>query len=169
VRLFVAVEPPARVLDALDALPRSPQGSIRWTTRDQWHLTLRFLGEVEDAAPVIGSLGAMPSPGAVTAALAPRAESLRREVVCLPVHGLAELADAVTTATAELGRAPQRRQFRGHLTLARTRDKQARAAAELLPAVEGELVWDVSEIVLVRSTLRPTGAVYDIVHRHPLR
>jgi 2'-5' RNA ligase len=60
VRLFVAVRPPDDILDAVAALPRPTHPGVRWTARDQWHVTLRFLGEVEDPTPVAAALAAAP-------------------------------------------------------------------------------------------------------------
>ena len=51
-RLFVAVWPPPEVLDVLAALPRTERPGVRWTTRDQWHVTLRFLGMADPAEAV---------------------------------------------------------------------------------------------------------------------
>ena len=45
-RLFVAVWPPDDVIDVLADLPRPEVAGVRWTTRGQWHVTLRFLGHV---------------------------------------------------------------------------------------------------------------------------
>src|ERR1700677_609157 len=50
-RLFVALAPPADVLDDLDAgcAPfRTAREDLRWTSRDAWHVTLAFLAEVTD-------------------------------------------------------------------------------------------------------------------------
>ncbi|MZE53164.1 RNA 2',3'-cyclic phosphodiesterase, partial [Streptomyces sp. SID5770] len=54
-RLFAAVLPPPERLDELgqvvDRLHRLPGADgVRWTARAGWHLTLAFMGEVEDAA-----------------------------------------------------------------------------------------------------------------------
>ena len=46
-RLFVAVWPSADVLDALERLPRPPLAGARWTTRRQWHVTVRYFGVVD--------------------------------------------------------------------------------------------------------------------------
>lgn len=124
-RLFVAVRPPDDVLDAVAALARPAHPGVRWTTRDQWHVTLRFLGEVGESEPVAAALAAAPLPAA-TAALGPRVTALGSGVVCLPVAGLDALAAAVSEATAGWGRPPEHRRFRGHLTLARV-DRPRRA------------------------------------------
>ncbi len=50
-RLFVAIAPPAAVLDELDALLeplRERRGDLRWTSREAWHVTLAFLGQVDE-------------------------------------------------------------------------------------------------------------------------
>ena len=39
-RLFVAVIPPVSVLDMLETVPREVHPDVRYTTRDQWHVTL---------------------------------------------------------------------------------------------------------------------------------
>ena len=51
-RAFVALIPPARALAELDdavAPLRAAHPDLRWTPREQWHLTLAFLGEVDEA------------------------------------------------------------------------------------------------------------------------
>lgn len=45
-RLFVAVDAPAPVRAALDALPERLRG-VTWTPAHQYHLTVRFMGDVE--------------------------------------------------------------------------------------------------------------------------
>src|SRR5271154_6237234 len=50
-RLFVAIAPPAAVLDELDARVgplRARQENLRWTNREAWHVTLAFLGQVDE-------------------------------------------------------------------------------------------------------------------------
>ena len=48
-RGFVAIVPPAEVLDAIDGLLERPKKSLfAWTRRDQWHVTLQFYGRVDD-------------------------------------------------------------------------------------------------------------------------
>ena len=61
-RLFVAAWPPADVVEALRGLDRPVVTGMRWTTADQWHVTLRFLGDVDDPAPVVAALTAATEP-----------------------------------------------------------------------------------------------------------
>ncbi len=116
-RRFVAVWPPDDVLDASEALHRPVDLGGRWTRRHQWHVTLRFLGDVE-LAPVVQALAGV-GEGPVTARLGPAVELLGRGVLHVPVTGLDALADDVVARTSGLGRPPEDRRFRGHVTLAR--------------------------------------------------
>lgn len=156
-RLFVAVRPPEEVLDQLAALPRSDAAGLRWTTRDQWHVTLRFLGNVDDPGPVVAALHDAVRPlSPVDATLGPRAGMLGRGVVQLPVAGLDGIAAAVIAATAAFGDPPDARRFKGHLTLARTKSRLRDAAAL---DVSGR--WTVDHVELIRSHLGRGPATYE--------
>jgi RNA 2',3'-cyclic 3'-phosphodiesterase len=162
VRLFVAVWPPADVLDALAALPRVSREGVRWTTRDQWHATLRFLGNVDDdgvgelSSALAHAVGSVPRTEAV---MGPAVEALGRAVVCVPIAGLDGVAAAAIEGTASFGQPPEARPFKGHLTLARVRRGSPRA---LCGAPISER-WPVDEVHLVRSNLHPKGARYETV------
>jgi 2'-5' RNA ligase len=119
-------------------------------------VTLRFLGDVDDVAPITAELerrlaGAAPA----TAVTARRARRFGASAIGVPVAGLDELAGAVG------GRQP----FKGHLTLARCRGQVPSAAmATGLPVLE----WPVGEVALVRSHLDRAGARYETLRVFPL-
>jgi 2'-5' RNA ligase len=167
-RLFVAVWPPEDVLDAVAALPRPAVVGVRWTRRDQWHVTLRFLGEVEEAAlaDVVAAIDALGLP-AVRATLGPAVERLNPRIVSVPVAGLDETGPAVIEATAGFGKPPERRPFRGHLTLARLQGVRKWELADALGAPLDES-WTVDALHVVRSQLSPKGARYETVAELPL-
>jgi RNA 2',3'-cyclic 3'-phosphodiesterase len=166
VRLFIAVWPPADLLDALAALPRPERPGVRWTTRDQGHVTLRFLGEVPEAEPVVDALRAgLAGVPAGEVVLGPAAEALSRHIVAVPVAGLEAVGSAVIAATAPFGKPPEGRPFHGHITLARVKRGSARALGGA--PLDGR--WTVREVDLVRSTLHPHGARYDTVATIPLQ
>ena len=156
-RLFVAVWPPADVVEALAVLPRPEAAGVRWTKPERMHITLRFLGEAAEGE-VADVLGAVPLPR-VEAVAGPIAERLGRGVLMMPVAGLDQLARAVLDATGHLGRPPEDRPFVGHLTLARFK---GRAPKWLRAPIE--LAWTVADIALVR--VEPSGA-YVNVERFP--
>ena len=166
-RLFVAVWPSDEVLSAIAALPRPDVEGLRWTTRDQWHVTLRFFGSVEldEASAALRSVSAPATSGV----LGPETGRFGKRVLHVPVAGLDAVAKAVVRATKKVGKPPEPRPFNGHLTLARARDR--RRGIDLRPLVGTPVVgeWPVTEVCLVESHLSPKGANYEVVERVSLR
>jgi 2'-5' RNA ligase len=162
-RLFVAVALPKEVLDALAALGRPDEPGVRYTRREQWHVTLRFLGraEIDDAAGALARLDAAPA----DAVLGPAVSRLGRDVVCVPVDGLDELAAAVVAATAEVGGPPEPRRFAGHVTLARLR----RRGACRIAGAPFHARFPVTEVALVESVPGSGGPTYMTRTVQPLR
>lgn len=160
-RLFIAVWPPEEVADELMALPRKDQRGVRFVPPENWHVTLRFMGEV-DPDEVLGALDGVLLP-ATTARLGPGVDVMSDRALVLPVDGLDELAEVVREHTAHLGQEPRRR-FRGHLTLARLKPHAdlPRAMGAYAPAE-----FAVHEIALVQSRLDPEGARYTTLHTWP--
>lgn len=158
-RLFAAVWPSPALVARLRELERPQRSGLRWTTEDQWHVTLRFYGSVEPSdlpaiSATISAAAASNSP--VTVACGPRPRSLGQHVWILPVGGLAPLASLL---------GPTEREFLGHVTLARAKRRASFAA---LPTPDIVETWSVAEVCLVESDLRPTGARYQVVGRWPL-
>jgi 2'-5' RNA ligase len=174
-RAFVALIPPAGALAELEAAVaplRAAHHDLRWTPAAQWHLTLAFLGEIDEA--VLPAL----------------TERLSRAARRHPPHSLALTGggrfgdrvlwtrvhgetDGVRRLTASVAAAARRcriavddRPFRPHLTLARGRD-----GADLRPAVAAlggfaGSAWTADAVHLVRSRLGvgPGGtAAHDVV------
>ena len=160
----MAVTPPAPVMALLRELDRPEVPRLRWTTPDQWHVTLRFLGEVDPPGPVAAGLAGVPA--GLAAVGAPGVEAVLgpslawfpgRQVLQVPVAGLDALAGAVAEATAPWGPPPER-PFAGHLTLARMRGRArgpARLAGTALSAA-----WPVDRVELVSSTMASGGSRY---------
>jgi 2'-5' RNA ligase len=164
VRLFVALRPPDDVLDIVAGLRRRERDGVRWTTREQWHVTLRFLGEVADPQPVATALDDAVLNGC-TAVVGPQVTALGREVVIVPVAGVEDLAAVVVAATRDVGKPPATRPFRGHLTLARARHGSVRD----LVGEPVEARFRVDAVRLVRSHLGRDGARYEDLHVRHLR
>src|SRR5580700_3143236 len=98
-RCFVAVLPAPDVVEALAALPRPETAGLRWSSREQWHVTLRFFGDID--AQAVTSTSAVLSVAADRAGEAPLAKGgprtrlLGSGLVIWPVDGLAQLAKEV--------------------------------------------------------------------------
>ncbi len=156
-RLFVAAVPPEEVLDELAALTRPEEPGVRYTTRDQWHVTLRFLGESPEveAEAALARVVALPA----EVSLGPRVRRLGRNVVVVPARGLEGVAEAVAEATATVGVPPDPRPFDGHITVARL--KRTGSCRMVGEPISDRFIVD--EVRLVRSNLHPDGARYEIL------
>ncbi len=171
-RTFVAIalqDSARREAEALlDALRSAPGAdAVRWVRPEALHVTLRFLGEIDEArvAPLAGALAASAaacpafelSLGAVRGFPSPRRP---RVVACevAPAEPLAALAASVEEAVCAAGFAPDERAFRPHLTLGRVRSGR-RAAVPECSAPEGARMR-VDRIVLFRSVLGSSGSRY---------
>ena len=183
IAIDVAPEVLAGVLRSQEALrAAAARADVRWADRTQLHLTLKFLGAVPDGrVPAVSTALDTVAAGAASIEVAAGGlggfPSLRRPRVLwvgitAGAPALAELARAVDRAMTGLGFAPEERPFRGHLTLGRVRSPRGeKALAQALSAAGAPAFgsWTASEVVLYESRLKPTGAVYTPVSRHPLR
>lgn len=170
-RLFVAAWPSEEVLARLDALPRPERAGVRWTGRDQWHVTLRFFGEVgidDGVSAGRGVAEAAAGTHPVVADLGPKVGRFGRGVLQVPVAGLEPVAKAVAATTADIGGPPDPKPFAGHITLARSRGKHS---LDGLFGTEVSGQWTVREVALVASVAaRRSGAAnhYEVVATFPL-
>ncbi len=154
-RLFLAAWPTEEVVEALAALRRKDQRGVRFVPPENWHVTLRFLGE-SDPSEVAAAMDDLAMRSA-TAVLGPAVDVLPPRMLVVPVDGLDELAAMIAHATAGIGEPPGKR-FIGHLTLARVKSDVA------LPRTIGSPIstdFDVDEVALVQSRLGPAGARYE--------
>ncbi len=186
-RLFVAVDLPEEVRGGLgrlqEELRRHDLSDLRWVRPQGVHLTLKFLGETpaDRVAAITEALaGAISGRRWFRLALgAPGTFGNRRgpRVLWLDVIGdierLQELQAAVERALVEIGFPQEERGFSPHLTLARVRqparaDTAERVAHALRAVTPPQAEFDVREVVLMRSTLQPGGAVYERLAAFPL-
>jgi RNA 2',3'-cyclic 3'-phosphodiesterase len=167
-RLFVALAPPSAVLDDLDAACapfRAIREDLRWTSREAWHVTLAFLGEVTEVSlarllPRLERAAARHHPFSLTFAEAGAFPAAHRaNVLWTGLSGdrraLGELAASVTAGARRAGAVPpdSSRKYRPHLTLARCRaPADVRDIVASLDGYRGQ-PWTAEEIFLIRSRL----------------
>jgi RNA 2',3'-cyclic 3'-phosphodiesterase len=176
-RLFVALQPPQPVRDALEDLQAGLPGAD-WTHGDDLHLTLRFIGEVDsgtadDLDAALGAIDAPPVEIAVRGAGRFATRNRARVLYAAVPHtaSLDHLHAKVERAVVAAGLNPETRRFTPHITLARLRDSPIvlvdRAVAELTNFATAPFTLD--EFVLIESLLGKDRAVYRTVARYPLR
>lgn len=179
-RLFVAVVPPAEVVEHLGEFvePRReyPDDGLRWAAEENWHLTLAFLGEVPERkteelekrleraahkrAPMtlrLGGSGAFPN-------------AAEARVLYTGVHGgrpeLSRLATGARAAANRAGIEVAGRKFTPHITLARLRRPlDVTKWVRIFDSYAGP-EWTADRIELISSRLGEgpdRGSAYDTV------
>lgn len=188
-RLFIAIDLPSSVQVALEGVQNDlaaqvPRRTVRWTNLNSIHLTLKFLGDTpqqrvdalsaalrQAAANVkaftlnAGQPGVFPNPK-------------RARIVWVSVGGeraaLDALYEAVEQHVTALGFEPEGRAFNPHLTIGRVarqaRNDERAQVGEIVSAYAGDELasWTVSSVNLIRSQLKPGGAVYTRLSEIPL-
>jgi RNA 2',3'-cyclic 3'-phosphodiesterase len=180
-RLFIALELPAEITDALEKLQKrlrdlDRERAVRWVALDSIHLTLKFLGDTPpDRVPAIEA-------AVVEAATDHKPFSLSIDGAgCFPnlqkprivwagasgeLKALHALRDAVERTVSPLGYPTEDRPFSPHLTLGRSRQEASRSAlSELGEKIGSQKIgilatWKVERVSLMRSELTPSGGVY---------
>jgi 2'-5' RNA ligase len=180
IRAFISVELPAQIKEALaqlqDNLRTSKSTSVKWVDPEGIHLTIKFLGNVNEAeipaltkaiSEAVRGVASfslqLGDPGAFPNAYAPR-------VVWVGVEGeiepLLTLHNNIDRVLAPLGFPPEKRTFSPHLTLGRVRDEaspsEKRRLGENVAALKTreKPPFRVESISLMRSILNREGAVY---------
>lgn len=174
-RLFVGIDPPEEIKTLLLSAMGGISGA-RWQREDQLHLTLRFIGEVDrhTAADVAAALSGVHHPE-VTMALCGtdvfgkqgRPETLWAGVT--PEEPVKVLHNKVDQCLARVGLAPEKRQYKPHITIARLGNRTG--ALDNFLAGAGGLTsqpFTVREFCLYESRLTQEGANYTILERYPL-
>ncbi|MEM9608906.1 MAG: RNA 2',3'-cyclic phosphodiesterase [Actinomycetota bacterium] len=153
-RCFVALWPPDEVIEAMVALQTGVDGA-RWSRRENLHVTLRFLGEVDvDAA--IAAVAAVRHPP-VEVVLGPAAGAMFGHVLAAPVAGVDGLAAAVRASTVDLV-PDDKRPYRGHLTLGRVPE-----GIEVSWAPPASMSWTADRFALVSSRYDGDRHVYETI------
>ena len=174
-RTFIAFDISEETRQALERAQRAMAGlrGVRWARPDGIHLTVKFLGDIEDAVvPAVfevmreavadvgpfeydvRGLGFFPPgrrPRVLWAGVDRGSITLRR------------IAERLNAGLANVGVPPENREFKPHLTLGRVRWTLEVAAVEGAFKKVGEAdfgVCDAGEVVLYMSELRPDGARY---------
>lgn len=178
-RLFVAVEIPEAVKDAIEevfAPWREQFPRVRWAPRENWHVTLKFLGrtwprladwvpkQVEVAARDVEpfrtratGVGGFPSPAKARVLWAGLDDERSR------MSGLAASIEGGLLEEFPV----EKRAFHPHLTVGRS-DPPVKLPPEFAETPLLTEDWEVDHVVLFRSHLRRPAPRYEPLARFPL-
>jgi 2'-5' RNA ligase len=175
IRLFTAIEIPADVADSLSLLRGGLPGA-RWIDAENYHLTLRFIGDIDDA---LAHEAAMALSRVRRAPFELRLDGLtsfggRRPRAIVATAGqtapLMELQAEHERLLQRIGLEPETRKFTPHVTLARLRDSSSRQVADYL-ATRGHFrspSFPVARFVLFSSRASVGGGPYVVEEAYPL-
>lgn len=175
-RLFVALALPDHVRAALSGLRRGFPGA-RWVAEENFHLTLRFIGEVDNRAmdDIAEELDRVREPGFDLELDGFGSFETKGKVRALWARILASedlnhLQRKIDTALDAVGVARETRRFKPHVTLARFRDAPLDRVNELIceasPFSAGP--FPIGSFTLFRSFLHRDGPVYRPEMVYPL-
>lgn len=185
-RLFVALDLPMAIKALIAELQtqlrrQQPAAAVRWADPGGAHLTLKYLGETTARAAIeqqLALLGPQHAPFILeTGALGVFPNARQPRVVWLGVGSQAvapsvppilKLQAAVEQQLAPLGFPTEARPFAPHLTLGRTTPSGRYNAAHARALTPPAVVWQVNELVLMRSESGPGGVRYSPIYTVPL-
>lgn len=174
-RLFIALELPDAVKRQLSLLRGGIEGA-RWQTEEQYHLTIRFIGQVtpplaDDLMAVLPTLDApafslgLKGTGIFGSAAMPRLLWAGVDDTA-PLHHLHQKTDRLLE---RIGIAPESRKYNPHVTLARFSHGAQRVALWL--TTHQHLMSErfaIDHVALYESHLGHEAARYQVIGRYPL-
>jgi 2'-5' RNA ligase len=183
-RTFIAVDLSSEIKDRLSSLIRTlrPLGAaVKWVSRESMHLTLKFLGEIDEQgaeavramlSTSLSGIGPIPLACRGTGYFPPGSKSPRvlwAGIEAAPA--LARLQENVESGCVRLGFPREERPFQPHLTLGRV--KSPSRLAPLLAEFERRREEDfgrmeAQRLTFFRSRLNPSGAEYSVLAEFPL-
>lgn len=180
-RLFIALPLSHEVERALGEIIRdlsATKAKVKWVDPPNIHITVRFLGDTDerlipDIRKLIDVSAGHASPTTVWITRLGAFPNLKRPRVFWAgpdeqsqIRGMQAMADEIERGAQRLGLEPETKPFKPHLTLARVKYPDGLdllcAAVRAYRLTPIELLLD--RLVLFRSTLTPTGPVYEKLH-----
>ena len=176
IRTFIAVEIPENITAGIRELQQGLKNygfDIRWVRPENIHLTLKFLGHVQ-SADIENIFSAISRTVVGIASIPLQAKGLgvfpgikRPRIIWVGLTGqlelLMRLQKTLDANLKNIGFPPEKRPFKGHLTIGRIKAKMnSKTFGDALIAFrkfESE-TFIVDKIILFKSELKPKGAVY---------
>jgi RNA 2',3'-cyclic 3'-phosphodiesterase len=174
-RLFTGLEIPAALAQSLSMLRGGLPGA-RWIDPDNYHLTLRFIGDVDDAlagdiASLLGQVRRREFELRLDGLSSFGGRKPRAIVAAVkPSPSVMELQAEHERLMQRVGLEPEGRKYTPHVTLARLRDSSSHEVAEYLSSRAGfrSEPFRVSRFVLFSSRASVGGGPYVVEAAYPL-
>ncbi|HTH51756.1 MAG TPA: RNA 2',3'-cyclic phosphodiesterase [Pyrinomonadaceae bacterium] len=176
-RIFVAIdisdEARSQIADYSEGLrKRFPAARCSWVRPENLHITLRFIGNVDDEglaawSQKVAAAAASIAPFSLVIEGTGKFSQRRQRTDVLWIGSRAETADRLTQIARDLN---DGKAIKPHVTIGRFKDSPdaSQLAAEHCAASFVPLAFDVTELVVYESRLTPNGSIYTQIFRAPL-
>ncbi|SYZ74458.1 conserved hypothetical protein [Candidatus Zixiibacteriota bacterium] len=183
-RLFIALPLPREIEEGLGKLIfvlKQKGGHIKWVAPKNIHLTVKFLGEVDEAG-VNDISAAVEKTAAKYEVIDGNIENIgafpdliRPRVIWAGMAGDIQTVESIVKdiedAMAALGFAREDKRFKPHLTLGRVKENYG--LGDLVSYIKSyqltPMAFRLTSLVLFKSTLTPRGPIYDRLLEVPLK
>lgn len=185
IRAFIAIEIPAEIQNKIGDLQNSLKGiggRISWTKPGNIHLTLKFLGDIDEAiideisAELLLAVQNITGFKISVKAIGVFPNFRRPRVIWIGANSerdqLQELAAQIEDCMENFGFEKESRRFSAHLTLGRIKEATAiEPVMDKLESYEGFEAgsFDVNAFYLIKSELHPAGSIYTPLKRIVLK
>jgi 2'-5' RNA ligase len=184
IRTFICIELPETLKSKIGQVQDSLKqhgGNVSWTRPQNIHLTLKFLGDVEEiriagiAAAIEEVVGKYPTftliPSGQGVFPTPKAPRVFWVGVKDESNTLPELAREIEERLEEFGFEKEKRRFTPHLTIGRARqpNKAAELGKAFLETNFSAEPFEATEIIVMQSELNPAGSIYTPLHHAELK
>lgn len=183
IRAFFAISLPLEFKEEIARLQdilKKTRAEVKWVRPESVHLTLKFLGQVaEDIIDPLAEAASVKASQTQALTLTLNGTGVfpgprRPRVAWLGLAGdvgrIIDLQRGLEESAEKFGFAREKRKFSPHLTLGRIRSSKGikEFITELDRLDPQPLEFMASEVVLFRSELKPTGAIYTPLKKIPL-
>jgi len=181
IRTFIAVDVPEdikeKIYDLEKELIKSGGEGVKWEGKEKFHITLKFLGDVnEDAIDSIYEVLSEKLNGfgkfhVIYKGVGCFPEIKRPRVIWVgcedPTGKLFELQKIVEEKMNELGFEKEDKDYHPHITLGRV--KNPKNISNLIKKIESinfeAGTGEIAEVLIMKSDLKPTGSVYTVLRK----
>jgi 2'-5' RNA ligase len=184
IRSFIAIETPPEVKADIAKVQeglRAANADVRWESIEKLHITLKFLGNVEEqrlnslADQLPEAIGAFASFDLTYQGVGCFPNQHHPRVIWIGAENedgsLTKIQETIEKAAEEIGFQREEHRFHPHITIGRVKGSKNLKAlvSELGKASFNPHAAIIKDVLLMKSDLKPTGSVYSVLRTYQLK
>ncbi len=179
IRTFIAIDVPERIKEQIfevkTELMKSCSEGVKWEEKEKFHITLKFLGDVNESAidsvydVLSENLTGFGKFSVIYKGVGCFPDLKRPRVIWIgcedPSGKLFELQKIVEEKMSELGFEKEDKEYHPHVTLGRVKNpKNIFNLTKKIESINFESeAGEVAEVLIMKSDLKPSGSVYTVL------